>query len=140
MPAATLNVIPDQTRIIVHNANNGFIIDNPITNTLTISSSTNLLKVKNDTVNILSIVSQGPRGVDGRDGVDGLDGTGDKNYVHVQLSAAMVWNIPHNLSKRPAVSIVDSSETQVSGYVHYIDDNNVQLQFSAPFGGKAYLN
>lgn len=82
--------------------------------------------------------------IDGRDiASDGakLDAlVSDKNYEHVQATPSSVWNIPHNLGKRPAVSVLDSAGTEVTGQVDYIDINNVTITFQAAFSGSAILN
>ena len=67
-------------------------------------------------------------------------GTGDKSYIHNQLVAASVWNIEHDLDKNPSVTVVDSSGNEVYGDVIYIDRNNLTINFSSEFSGKAYLN
>lgn len=61
-------------------------------------------------------------------------------FIYIQNSASDHWVIAHNMRKRPSVSIVDTAGTVVVGDVVYIDDNNVELYFSAPFSGSAYLN
>jgi len=73
-------------------------------------------------------------------GITGLKGGGDKNYVHIQDTAAAVWTASHNLGKRPAVVVVDSAEDVVYGDIRYIDDNTVTLTFTGAFTGKAYFN
>jgi len=72
--------------------------------------------------------------------IRGLKGGGDKNYVHIQDTAAAVWTASHNLGKRPAVVVVDSAEDVVYGEIRHIDDNTVRLTFSGAFAGKAYFN
>lgn len=67
-------------------------------------------------------------------------GTGDKNYRHVQGSSSAAWDVTHNLNKRVAVTVVDSGGTKVEGDVIYIDDNQVQILFNAPFSGEAFCN
>lgn len=64
----------------------------------------------------------------------------DKHFTFVQSSAAATWNITHNLGKFPSVSIVDSGNTVVRGDIDYTSENTLTITFSAPFGGKAYLN
>lgn len=64
----------------------------------------------------------------------------DKNYVHVQGTAATDWYIAHNLGKYPSVTIIDSANSMVIGEVEYVDMNNVILHFSAEFSGRATLN
>ena len=65
---------------------------------------------------------------------------GDKNFVFNQNVASNLWEISHNLNKFPSVSVVDSGNNIVIGEVVYIDENNLQVVFTAPFSGKAYLN
>ena len=67
-------------------------------------------------------------------------GGGDARFVYTQPSPSTSWNVTHNLGKRPAIEVVDSAGTVVYGEYLYIDDNNVQLNFSAPFSGSAYFN
>ena len=64
----------------------------------------------------------------------------DKTYVHTQSVAAAVWTVAHNLAKKPAVTIVDTSGRQVEGDVEYLDNNTCRLTFSAAFSGEAYCN
>ena len=64
----------------------------------------------------------------------------DKNYVFVQSTPSTTWNITHNLSKFPSVSVVDSANTAVYGDIDYINENSLTITFSAAFGGKAYMN
>lgn len=66
--------------------------------------------------------------------------TGSTTFEFSQISPSAKWNIPHNLNKKPSVSIVDSSGNLVIGDVKYINENNVEITFSAAFSGKAYLN
>ena len=74
--------------------------------------------------------------------VKGIIGGGsDAHYVHQQGSPASIWNIQHNLSKKPSVTVVSSTDAVVYGVVEYIDNNNVKLTFeSGAFSGKAYFN
>ena len=80
----------------------------------------------------------GPAGPQGEPGPPGPPGGGTFSYV--QAMPATVWNIAHNLQRFPSVTVVDSSGREVEGDVQYIDDNNVQVTFSAGFSGDAYLN
>ena len=73
-------------------------------------------------------------------GITGLKGGGDKNYVHSQGVPSSVWNVSHNLGKKPSVMVVDSTDTVVYGDIEYTDNNNVTLTFSGAFSGKAYFN
>jgi hypothetical protein len=64
----------------------------------------------------------------------------DKTFEFTQAVAATTWNIQHSLGKFPSVSVTNNNNVVINGEVKYIDNNNVQLNFSAGFSGKAYLN
>ena len=61
-------------------------------------------------------------------------------YIHEQGIAADVWQVEHNLDRLPSVTVVDTANNVVMGYVTYIDSNNIRITFNAPFKGKAYIN
>lgn len=89
----------------------------------------------------------GPPGPAGPPGLDGLEGpqgpSGSEliiNYTHTQGSPDTTWTIIHDLSYKPAVTIVDSAGTVVLGDIEYVGANTVLATFSAPFGGTAYLS
>ena len=69
-----------------------------------------------------------------------LDATGDKNYVHTQATPSATWSIQHNLNKFPSVTSVNNSNIKMFGEVTYVDENNLTINFSAGFSGKAYIN
>ena len=69
-----------------------------------------------------------------------LSSQGVPTFVFTQGVAATTWNIQHNLGKFPSVSVINNNNVVINGEVIYIDNNNVQLNFSAGFTGKAYLN
>jgi hypothetical protein len=64
----------------------------------------------------------------------------DKNYVFVQSVPATVWTITHNLGKFPSVSVVNINNVTMYGNVTYLNENELQIEFSAGFSGKAYMN
>lgn len=64
----------------------------------------------------------------------------DLNYVHNQDVASATWKVKHNLNKFGSVTVVDSANSLIYGDVQYIDMNNLEIYFSAPFTGKAYIN
>lgn len=64
----------------------------------------------------------------------------DKHYTFTQVAASAIWNITHNLKKKPSVSIVDSAENNVYGDIEYINENQLTITFNSAFSGKAYLN
>jgi hypothetical protein len=118
------------------------IIQEPLVENITIEAASETVEiVTNQIVEVIQEIEQSLPGAPGRDGIDGRDGVdADRTYVHNQIAAADVWNIPHNMGKHPAVTIVDSADTTVIGDVVYLDLNNLTVSFTAPFGGKAYLN
>jgi hypothetical protein len=61
-------------------------------------------------------------------------------YKHTQMIAISIWEINHNLSKFPSVTVVDSAGSVVIGNINYIDKNNLSIEFEASFAGIAYLN
>jgi len=69
-----------------------------------------------------------------------LSSQGAPTFVFNQNTVATTWNIQHNLGKFPSITVIDTGDTVVAGEYTYIDNNNVQLNFSAGFAGKAYLN
>src|SRR3954471_12630421 len=77
---------------------------------------------------------QGPQGVPG-----GGTGSGDLFYKWDQAAPASIWHVNHGMGKFPTVTVVDSAGHEVRGEVVYIDNNHVNLIFSASFAGTAYL-
>ena len=65
---------------------------------------------------------------------------GDKSYVYPQDVPAASWVVTHNMNKYPSVSVVDSAGSGVVGEVLYDSLNQVTINFSAPFSGKAFFN
>lgn len=63
-----------------------------------------------------------------------------ENYIYSQVTASDTWNINHSLNKYPSVTIINTSNEQVFGDIIYINENNVQIKFSAPVSGRATLN
>jgi hypothetical protein len=64
----------------------------------------------------------------------------DKNYVHIQSSPSAAWSVVHNLEKYPAVDVVDSGGTAIIPDVHYVDTNNLTVNFGSATSGKAFVN
>lgn len=89
----------------------------------------------------------GPVGEPGPQGPPGPPGatSGDRYYRHQQLTPASVWDIPHNLGKRPVVQAFDSGGNEWDGAIFHVDDNRLTITFTSgdgpvAFGGEAYLN
>jgi hypothetical protein len=62
-----------------------------------------------------------------------------KRYVHSQGIALSTWAITHSLGGRPQITIVDSAGTVVYGEIQYLSNTQIEVSFSAPFSGYAYL-
>lgn len=86
---------------------------------------------------VVTLVLQGPRGPQG---VPGPSGAAAASYRHVQSVPASVWIIPHELGMYPNVAIIDSAGDGVIGAVHYDNENQITMIFSAAFSGEAYLS
>ena len=74
---------------------------------------------------------------------DGSVSTGasaDLNYTHNQSSASSSWNIVHNLGKYASATVVDSANNVVVGEIVYNSINDLTINFTASFSGKAYIN
>tara|TARA_R110000737_G_scaffold352113_1_gene396799 strand:+ start:375 stop:713 length:339 start_codon:yes stop_codon:yes gene_type:complete len=65
---------------------------------------------------------------------------GISTYTHDQGVPNTTWTIIHNLDKRPSVTVIDTAGSVVIGDISYVDNNEVEINFNASFGGKAYLN
>ena len=71
--------------------------------------------------------------------LDGFD-INSMSYYHVQTTPSSIWTINHNMGKIGAsVTIIDSANRVAFGDVTIIDINSVQVEFSSPFSGKAYV-
>ena len=66
--------------------------------------------------------------------------TGDANFVHDQGTPASQWVVDHNLGKKCAVTVIDSSNQVVVGQVTYNSDNRATIDFDSSFSGKAFFN
>lgn len=64
----------------------------------------------------------------------------DSYFVYTQSTPSDIWEVQHNLGKKPAITVADSAGTIVVGQYVYLDDNNVILMFTGAFSGKAYFN
>lgn len=65
---------------------------------------------------------------------------GGGTYTHTQGIAASVWTVPHNLSRRPSVSVTDHLGNLVHADVRYLDSNLVQITHGSALSGFAYCN
>ena len=90
-----------------------------------ITSTQQTLKVEQPSVNVA---------------VTGVVAPKDFHYTHTQNAVSDEWTITHNLNKYPAVSVVNSADVLVHGEITYISKNQVRINFSGAFSGKAFFN
>lgn len=64
----------------------------------------------------------------------------DVTYVFNQEVPSVLWEIEHNLGKYPSVTVVNINNVIMYGEVTYISENELKIEFSAGFSGKAYMN
>lgn len=62
-----------------------------------------------------------------------------QRHIFTQGSASATWSINHSLGGYPSVTVVNSTGTVVVGTVTYISTSEIQIDFTAPFSGTAYL-
>lgn len=67
-------------------------------------------------------------------------GIGSNTYVFLQMSPESLWDIVHNLYCYPSVTVIDSNGNVCYGDITYLSDRRLQIRFSAPFSGHAFLN
>ena len=116
---------------------------------------------------LVVVVNEGIRGDDGAPGLPGQPGTGTTTFAtqaevlegimeskavspatlstalsktYNQTAPASVWNVVHNLNRYPAVSVVDSAGSVVTGDVEHLSANALQVSFASAFSGTAYLS
>jgi hypothetical protein len=61
------------------------------------------------------------------------------SYVHIQSVTALTWSVVHDLNRYPSVTISDLFDDVVIADVRYISLNELQITFTAPSAGRAYL-
>lgn len=79
-----------------------------------------------------------PVGIPGPPGPPGSGG--DLSQTWTQSSASATWTITHTLGKFPAVTLVDSSGSEIEGEIQYDSASQITVSFSAALAGTAYLN
>lgn len=72
----------------------------------------------------------------------GGSGTGGPTqFIHVQSISSETWVINHKLNKAyPTVVVVDQNGEEGIPDINSVDENNLELLFSVPFSGTAYLS
>ena len=71
--------------------------------------------------------------------IKGQSGDGDKNYEQTFLTSSSVL-VTHNLNKRPAVTVIDSADTEIICGINHIDDDTLTLTFTSAFSGVVICN
>ena len=61
------------------------------------------------------------------------------NFTFQQDLASSVWTIPHNLNRKPSVTVYDNLNQIVCADVSYVDENTVRIEHGRPIIGSAYL-
>jgi len=93
---------------------------------------------KKTTVRVADVGNAGPVGPAGPAGPAGVGGG---NYTHIQSAPSATWTVVHNLGYFPGgVSVIDSAGTKVYGDITHNSNNQLVINFSAGFSGKAYLS
>ena len=64
----------------------------------------------------------------------------DAHFVFEQNLPSNTWVVNHNLGKKPAAVVVDTTEHVVIGDIQYNSLNTLTITFVVSFSGKAYLN
>jgi hypothetical protein len=60
-------------------------------------------------------------------------------FVHIQSTPNASWVIVHNMDCHPGVTVIDSASSQVEGDVVYDSFNQLTINFTGAFSGKAVL-
>lgn len=83
----------------------------------------------------------GEPGPQGPEGPQGPPGDGSlANYTHDQQVASITWSITHMLGFYPSVSVFDTTGSEIVGAVTHTSVNHLDIVFSAPVSGLAYLS
>ena len=63
-----------------------------------------------------------------------------ETFEFTKVTPSTNWDIQHDMGKFPSVSVVNNNNVLMYGEITYVDQNNLTINFSAGFSGKAYLN
>lgn len=66
--------------------------------------------------------------------------SGDKTYVHEQITPSKIWEYEHGLGKKPSVQATDSAGTVIMGQITVNDGIRVRIEFNIAFWGYATNN
>lgn len=64
---------------------------------------------------------------------------GDLTYSF-SFGSLFVWNVYHNLGKKPSVTIVDENGYEMVGEVEHINNNQLKIRFSRLVSGTVFCN
>lgn len=84
----------------------------------------------------------GPQGIPGPQGPPGTGSGSPTSFLHTQTISSSTWTIVHGLNRAPAITVyeaIGNSKILVTCEVVYVDQNTIQLEFSTPIAGEAYL-
>lgn len=84
---------------------------------------------QDEVVRVITVGEQGPPGP-----------SGAETYVYDQDTPSDEWVIQHNLDRYPSATVVDSAGSTIICDVQYDTVDQITIQFSAAFSGRAYLN
>ncbi len=73
-------------------------------------------------------------------GPQGIPGSAAATYTHLQTAALSIWTVPHNLGRKPSITVVDNLDQRIEPDVTYIDDNTVRITHGSALTGKVYCN
>jgi len=64
----------------------------------------------------------------------------NSSFVFSQPTAALIWNISHNMNLKPNVFTEDDAGNDIEGVIEYVDNNILKISFNQAVAGKAYLS
>ena len=107
---------------------------------VTVSDASVDVDVQEQPIEIIVMGGVGPQGPPGNDGRDGLDSPIQPAVIWDQQVASDLWVVIHSWPGFPSVTVVDTSGKIMIGDVKYINATRIEITFSVPVSGKAYLN
>jgi hypothetical protein len=66
--------------------------------------------------------------------------TAIKGFVFTEGAPSAEWHIVHKLKKHPSVTVIDTAEDEVEGITEYLNEEELNIIFSAPVTGTCYCN
>lgn len=76
----------------------------------------------------------------GQVGPRGPAGASSGFFRFHQATPVLQWSFVHDLPYPPAITVVDTAGSALYGDLLYIDDQTIQIDFSVPTAGYAYLS